>query len=367
MSQNKKLQIILMLIGSFVLAVILILILIPEKGKDIQTAKIGFILSGSVNETGWNGMHYNGVKSASEKLNVELLIKENVAEFKGECKEAVKELADEGASMILLSSYNYSEEVKELVKEYPNIAFYANSFEYQDENMTSYFVRMYQARYLSGIIAGLQTTTNKVGYVAAMANNEVNRGISAFTLGVRSVNPEASVIVAWTGTWDDEEIEKKAACDLIEKVGVDIITYHQNQAYVIEVADEKGVMSIGYHQAFDQFSDNYLTSVVCDWEVVYEELIQDFLRGKGNEIDHFWIGITKDAVGLSNYSSKVSKEAIRVIEKIKEEMKKASVVFVGPIYDREGNLRCGEKELISDEVLLEQFDWYVEGVEFYEE
>lgn len=363
-------QLILTLIGGFVLGIIM-MVLIPEKEQNTQKVKIGFILSGSVNETGWNGMHYNGAKIASEKLNVELLVKENVAEFKGECKEAVKELAKEGASMIILSSYNYSEEVKELVKEYPNIAFYANSFEYQDKNMTSYFVRMYQARYLAGIIAGLQTTTNKIGYVAAMANNEVNRGISAFTLGVRRVNPEAKVIVAWTGTWDSEEMERRSANNLIEKAGVDVITYHQNQSYVIEVADEKGVMSVGYHQAFDQFSDNYLTSVVCDWNVVYEELIRDFLRGKGNEIEHFWIGISKDAeqdaVGLSKYSSKVSKEAIEVIEKIKEEMKKASVVFVGPIYDIEGNLRCGEKELISDEVLLEQFDWYVEGVEFYEE
>lgn len=367
MNRNKKVETILGVIGILVFGVIMFLILTSGNEKETYTAKVGFILSGSTDETGWNAMHYDGIKEACDKLNAKLLVKENVLEFSGQCTKAVEELVEEGASMIILSSYGYSEEVKDVVKQYPEIMFYVNSFEHKEENATPYFVRMYQVRYLSGIIAGMQTTTNKIGYVAAMPNNEVNRGISAFTLGVRSVNPEAKVIVAWTGTWDNEEIEKKAAHNLIEKVSVDMITYHQNQPYVIEVAEQKGVMSIGYHQAFDQFSENYMTSIICNWNVVYEEVLQEFLRGKGEDIEYFWIGIRKDAVELSKYSSKVSKEAIEAIEKAKEQMQKSGVVFVGPIYDTEGNLRCGEKELMSDEVLLRQFDWYVEGVEFYEE
>ncbi len=367
MNQNKKVQTILGVIGILVFGVIMFLILTPGKVEETYTAKVGFILSGTTDETGWNGMHYKGIKEACDKLNAELLVKENVLEFSGQCIEAVEELVEEGANMIILSSYGYSEEVKDIVKQYPEVMFYANSFEYKDENMTPYFVRMYQVRYLSGIIAGMQTTTNKIGYVAAMPNNEVNRGISAFTLGVRSVNPEAKVIVAWTETWDNEEIEKKVAFDLIEKEGVDMITYHQNQPYAIEAAEEKDVMSIGYHQVFDQFSDNYMTSIVCNWNIVYEEVLQEFLRGKGKDVEYFWLGIRKDAVELSEYSSKVSKEAMEAIEKAKEQMQKSAVVFVGPIYDTEGNLHCGEKELISDEMLLKHFDWYVEGVEFYEE
>ena len=171
-----------------IIAAIFALILFLGKEKEEQGIKIGFIITGSAEESGWNGMHYNGAKEACEKLGTVLLVRENVKEFSGECIQAIRELASEGASMIILSSYGYSEEAKELVKEYPEIAFYVNSSEFHDVNMTSYFSRMYQARYLAGIVAGMKTAGGKIGYVAAMENNEVNRGINAFTLGKSNVS-----------------------------------------------------------------------------------------------------------------------------------------------------------------------------------
>ncbi len=268
---------------------------------------------------------------------------------------------------IILSSYNYSSEVKDIVKKYPNIVFYGNSSEYHDTNLTSYFVRMYQARYLAGIVAGQKTESGVIGYVAAMSNNEVNRGISAFTLGVRSVNPEAEVVVSWTGDWDDETAEKKAAKNLVENAGADILTYHQNQTNVIHMAEELGVYSIGYHEALDNQSERYLMSVVCDWEKVYKELVKSFLSGKANEKENYWIGLEADAVGLSAYSGEVTEKIRQTVEDAKGKILLGTEVFSGVIYDTEGKLRCGEKEMISDEVLLERFDWFAEGVRFYEE
>ena len=143
--------------------------------KNTET-KIGLILTGETEDHGWNGVHYEGVAYACEKLGAKLLVKENVTEGTGRCVEAVNELAAEGASMIILSSYAYPEEVKDVVGDYPEIAFYGISAENYADNMTSYFGRMYQARYLSGIIAGLQSKSGQIGYVAAMPNCEVNRG-----------------------------------------------------------------------------------------------------------------------------------------------------------------------------------------------
>lgn len=367
MVRNKWKKRLLLGMAALVAVAILVLIVCFGNGKEKDMVKIGFIMSGSMTENGWNGMHYQGVKAACDKLGVQLLVKENVAEGKGQCEPALRQLAEEGAQMIFLSSYGYSEEVLQVVEEYPEIVFCVNSSEYHTDNMTSYFARMYQARYLAGIIAGMRTESGRIGYVAAMPNNEVNRGISAFTLGVKRVNPDARVIVAWTGSWDDKEKEQDAANRLIQEKKADVLTYHQNQAYVIEAAEAAGIDSIGYHMAAEGFSEHYLTAVVCNWELVYKQMIREFLQGKGNSQDNYWIGLEQGAVDLSTYSPAVTREIKKEVKRAKEEVLSGKDIFSGEIYDRDGTLRCGENETISDEMLLEQFDWYVEGVEFYEE
>lgn len=347
-----------------IVGIILVIVLTGKEQKD--TVKIGFVMTGSLDESGWNGRHYNGAKAVCDRLGLELLVKENVKEFSGQCNEAVEALAKEGAGMIILSSYGYSEEVKELVKEYPDIVFYVNSSEYHDVNMTSYFARMYQARYLAGIVAGMKTESRTIGYVAAMSNNEVNRGINAFTLGVKRVNPDAEVIVTWTEDWDNEEKETAAANALIAQAGADVLTYHQNQPNVVKAAEAAGVYSIGYHEALTGCSPKYLTSVVCSWELVYEAILREYLVGKGNLKNNYWIGMEAEAVGLSAYSEEISSEMIAEVEQAKSEILSGKDVFSGVIYDTEGVLRCAEKEYISDEILLEQMNWFVEGIDFYD-
>lgn len=366
MSKDKKALIWIVVSALCVLAGIFMVIVLTGQEKQKDAVKIGFVMSGSADETGWNGMHYIGVKAVCDRLGLELLVKENVAEFSGQCATAIEELAAENVGMIILSSYGYSEEVQDLVKDYPETVFYVNSSEYHDVNMTSYFVRMYQARYLAGIVAGMQTESQKVGYVAAMENNEVNRGINAFALGVRRVNPDAEIVVTWTGEWDNGDKECAAATELIEKAGVDVLTYHQNQPNVSKTAEEAGIYSIGYHEALSDASEKHLTAVVCNWELAYEAILREYLVGKGNLKNNYWIGMEAEAVGLTAYSGAVTAEIQKEVETAKTEILSGKDVFSGIIYDTEGILRCDEKEFISDEILLEQMDWFVEGVTFYE-
>lgn len=367
MGKNKVYRWLLLVAAVIVIIILFVVLLGSGYGKNKNKEKIGFVMSGGASEDGWNGMHYQGIKKAGEEAGVKVLVSENIPEFSGKCEEAIRELVKQGCKLLILSSYNYSEEARHIAGEYPEVAFYVNSSEYHTDNMTSYFVKMYQPRYLAGIIAGMMTKTNQIGYVAAMSNNEVNRGISAFTLGVRRVNPEAEVVVIYTGSWDDEASEKAAAETLVEKAGVDILTYHQNQTYVVEVAEQAGIYSIGYHESNQSFSDNYLTTVKCDWSLVYRELVQAFLKGEANSLENFWIGMDTGAVGLAELSKKVPKEVVAEVEAATQEILNGKEIFSGIIYDTEGKLQCGENELISDERLLEHFEWLVEGVKVYEE
>lgn len=364
MGRNKKYQW-LLLIAALVIVIVLFSMLLGISYGNQHKEKIGFIMSGSCLDDGWNGVHYQGITKAGKEAGAKVMIVENVAEFSGQCETAVKKLEKQGCRLLILSSYNYSEEIYHLAEAYPEISFYVNSSEYHAANMTSYFVKMYQARYLAGIVAGMMTKTNQIGYVASMSNNEVNRGISAFTLGVQRINPEAEVTVMFTGSWEDEAAEKAAAEALIEEVDADVLTYHQNKPYVLETAQEKGVYSIGY-QSTKKITTNCLTTVCCDWSLIYKELVQAFLKGRANVSDNFWVGMETGAVGLAEFSDCVPQNVVAEVEKATQEILNGTEIFSGIIFDTEGRQRCGEDEIISDECLLEHFDWLVEGVKIYE-
>ena len=366
MNKHKFRQTILIIAAIIVLGAVILLIVVTGAEKN-AAAKIGLIITGERTDSGWNSEHYNGVVSACESLGTELIVKENVTEGSGRCIRAIQELADEGVQMIILSSYSYPEEAIDAIRSYPDIAFYAISSEYSAENLTSYFGRVYQARYLAGIVAGMQTENNVIGYVAAMPNNEVNRGINAFALGVRSVNPDAVICVSWTNSWDDEEKETSAAENLIKNRSADVVTYHQNQHYTAQTADELNVYSIGYNAEVEGLSDKYLTAAVWNWDALYFQIIREFLQGQPNAVERRWFSIDSGVVALSEFSAQVSEESKQAVEAAQNRLLSGYDVFSGPIYDNNGVLQCSEGEILSDETLLKNMDWFVEGVEIYNE
>lgn len=366
---NKKIRIILVTLAAVVLAVIMSVIFVGAGNRNEKTPviKVGFIMSGDTTENGWNGLHYDGIKKACDDLNIELIVKENIKEYNGQCEVAIRELAKDEADIIILSSYGYASEVADVVKEYPEITFYSESFDYYGENLNCYFARIYQARYLSGIIAGHMSETDVIGYVAAMPNSEVNRGINAFTLGAKKANPDAKVVVAWSDSWDNADKEKQLAKELIEKENADVLAYHQNKPNVIEVAEEAGIYSVGYHEAYEGAGEKFLTAVEFRWDITYKELLSDYIRGKSDVVNTYWFGLEKDAIGLTDISDVVSSDVTEDVETAKNELVAGDRIFSGKIYDNQGTIRCNDGEMISDQTLMNEMDWYVEGVEVYGE
>jgi len=366
MEKNKRHSwsvIIYVLLLAVTLAVVLKFGASPEK----ETEKIGFITVGDTSDTGWSAINYQGIKSACEELEVELVERLEVPENDSSCLKAVDELAEEGVGMIVLNGSKYSGEIMEHLADYPSIAFYDTNVNFYTTNLTTYSSRLYQARYLSGIVAGLQTRSGKIGFVAADKQTEVYRGINAFALGVQRVNPDAEVIVAWTKGMTDEEGGRQKAKELIGKEGVDVITYHQNQPHVIEVAEECGIASIGYYEPVTDVSDKYLTCAMCDWVPLYKNLIQEYLKGQANTSKYDWLGLEAGVIILTDYSPLVSEEARREVEEARQEILSGFDVFHGEIYDNQGIERCGEGETMSDDTLMYDMDWLVEGVRVYED
>jgi basic membrane protein A len=335
---------------------------------DQPKPKAGIILLGGIDEEGWNAPQYRGIRKACDNMGIELLTKERITAA-GDCTKSVQELANAGAGMIFLASYSYSEEAQKFVHDYPQIAFGTNSAECHARNMTSYFIRMYQGRYLAGALAGMHTKTNVIGYVAAMQNSEVNRGINAFALGVQQTNPQARVVVMWTGSWQDEGKEAAEAHRLITEANADVLTYHQDEPAAANVAEELGIDYIGYYEDLGKHawrSDHALTSVICNWDRYYEDIIRRFLKGELNYVDKQWVGMEAGFVELCDFSAAVTADEKAKLEQLKQAMLAGRFIFAGEIYDRQGKLRCRPDESIRDDRLLQHMDWLVKGVDILE-
>lgn len=361
-------------VASVIIIVLMVVIvgifLINVKNVDTDVTKkqtkVGVLMIGNHNDRSYNQSHYEAVEKTAEELNLNVTYKES-APTDESCKEIMEELIADGCEVIICNSYDYGEYIKTVAEANPDIYFFHASGIEQSNNLTTYFGRMYQMRYLSGIVAGLQTENNRIGYVAAFPISEVNRGINAFTLGVREVNPDAEVHVVWCDSWTDDKAAGDAAELLFSEVEVDVIAMHTDSIRVLQMAETVGCWSIGYNiDNSKNFPETFLTAPVWQWENYYTPYILKCLQGKFNE-EYYWEGASTGMVGLAPLTDNVKTGTEKIVEaKMKELFEGYFDVFYGPIYDNEGNLRIAEGENMSDDAMLNRFDWYVEGVVIYE-
>jgi len=174
--------------------------------------KVAFIYIGVPGDMGWTHEHDVGRLAVEAAFGdkVKTAYMENVPEGP-DATRIIRQYAQDGYDMIFATSFGYMDPMAEVAAEFPKVKFVHCSGYKTSDNMSTYFGRIYQPAYLSGIVAGKMTKTNLIGYVGAFPIPEVVRGMNAFTLGVRSVNPKAQVRVVWTNTWYDPVKEREAA------------------------------------------------------------------------------------------------------------------------------------------------------------
>lgn len=332
-----------------------------SKSGDYSDVTVGLVLNGSASDKSWSQSHYEGMVKTSEKLGINLIYRENVAD--ADIVTVAEELINEGSSIIICNSFGYGEYLGAVAEKHPDVFFFHASGVKNADNITTFFGRMYQIRYLSGIAAGLQTETNEIGYVAAFPISEVNRGINAFALGVRSVNPDAKVYVSWTNSWVDDAASEAAAQKLIDTHDIDVLAMHVDSTKPLEVADKNGVMSIGYnYDNSETYPDSYLTSAVWNWESFYTPHITQCLQGNF-EGKNYWDGVDTGIVLLAPLGKNAKDGISAKIEAERERLNSGTFdVFYGPVLDSVGAVRVDDGESMTDDAMLNSFDWYVEGV-----
>ncbi len=333
-------------------------------GSKEEGLKVGFIYIGTAGDAGYSFAHDLGRKYVEEKLGDKGVVTvkvEGVPET-ADVEKAMKNLIDQGCKAIFANSYGYMEFVAKVAEEYPDVKFFhCSGYMSNDKNFVNYFGKIEEARYLTGIVAGLKTKTNKIGYAAAMPIPEVIRGINSFTLGVRSVNPDAVVNVKWTNTWNDAQLEKQAATALLDE-GNDVIAQHQDTTAPLIAAQEKGAFAIGYNSDSASAAPKaYLTAAVWNWGVYYADQIEKIMAGTWEAKNYY--GNMKDGlVDIAPLTDNVAPGTKEKVEEVKAKIIDGSFdIWSGPIKDQKGEVKIAEGSVMTEKEQAE-LQWFVEGV-----
>ena len=296
----------------------------------------------------------------------QIIRKNNVSDTDATAIEnAMRECIEEGCQVIFATSWGYMDICEALADEYPDVIFsHGTGYKSNGVNFNNYFGRIYQARYLTGIAAGLKTETNKIGYVAAMGkdNSEVTGGCNAFAMGAYSVNPDCEVYVKVTNSWFDPEGEKQAADALIAE-GCDVIGQHCDTPNPQLAAEAAGVFGVGYNSDMSKDAPKaVLTSTVWDWSAYYTWAVENIINGTWTGENYFG-GMADGLVGIAPLAEDLIAEGTEeAIDAAKAEMESGWDVFDGVIETNDGSTVGVEGEHMSDADITGNMNWYFKNV-----
>jgi len=369
-------------------ALVALILLFAVAGPGLAQAKlkVGFIYVGPIGDYGWTHAHDQARRIAERTLPIETLYVESVPE--AQVEPFIEKLIQQGARVVFTTSFGFMDGTLAMAKRYPNIIFgHASGFK-RNRNMFTYMADFYQIYYLNGLMAGALTKSGKVGYVAAFPIPEVKRHLGAFALGIRAVNPGATVHVRWLFSWFDPAKAKEATEALIAE-GADVFAFTEDSPTVIQVAAKKGLPSFSHYSPMQRFAPQHVISgQLVHWEAIYIDFLRKVLAGKYTadnlqNVDYWWL-LAEKAVELGGefgvpinpvwapklQAVKVSTQEFGtvsvhdlVMRRLAQMSKKpvAFDPFTGPIRDRKGVLRvpAGKTMTVLE---LTTMEWAAPGI-----
>ena len=334
-----------------------------------EDIKVGVLyISDPAEGSGYSYTHDLGIQGMQENLGLssDQIVRKIVDDSDAQATEAsIRECIDEGCNVIFSTSWGYMETTAAMAEEYPDIYFsHGTGYKSNGKNFNNYFGRIYQARYLSGIVAGMNTKSNLIGYVAAQdsSNSEVTGGIDAFAIGVASVNPDAKINVIITNSWYDPEGETQAAQALID-AGCDVIAQHCDTPNPQLAAEQAGVFGVGYNSDMSKDAPKAaLTSVMWDWSAYYTQAVESVINGTWDGSNYFG-GMSDGLVNIAPLADFAAEGTQEAIDEATAKIESGDWdVFDGVIETNDGSTVGTEGEHMSDADITGNMNWYFKNV-----
>ena len=304
---------------------------------------IGMIYVGPRDDYGWNQAHAVGAAALKALPDVTVVEEENVPETDAVAKSMESMIQLDGAKLLFPTSFGYFDPFMiDAAKKYPDVEFrHPTSLWNKDlhpANLGGYFCYLDQGHYVNGIAAGLSTSSNKIGFIAAKPIALVLRNVNAFMLGVKKVNPAAEVRLIITGEWSLPVREAEATNALID-AGCDIIACHvDSPKVVVQTAEGRGIKTCGHNASQADLAPNgFITGAELKWGTVYTQYAD--LISKGEKLPNINEGgYDKDMVQSTAFGKGATEAAIAAATAAIAEVKGGAPIFVGPLKDNTGKV-----------------------------
>jgi simple sugar transport system substrate-binding protein len=339
---------------------------LPLKAQAAANVTVGIIYVGPRDDFGWNQAHAVAAKALRKVPGVSVVEEENVPETVAVRKTMEAMIQTDGASLVFGTSFGYFDPFMiDMARKYPQVQFrHPTSLWSADKhpmNLGGYFCFLDQAHYVNGIAAGLSTKTNKIGFVAAKPIAIVLRNINAFTLGVKKVNPKATVQLIITGDWSLPVREAEATNSLIS-TGCDVIACHVDSPKVIvETAEQHGVKTLGHNASQASLAPKgFITGAENKWETVYKGFAASIAKGEKLP-NTFFGGYDKDMVTSTPFGAGATEAARNAATAAIAELKAQKPIFAGPIKSNTGKVVI-DKTYGNYDPFLDRMNYLVEGV-----
>ncbi len=338
----------------------------PVAKEEVKVAVIH--IGDPADGAGYTYAHDKGIVAMQAELGLsdeQIIRKNNVNDTDAVAiRTAMEESIEEGCQIIFGTSWGYMDTMEQLAVEYPEVVFsHCSGYKSNGTNFNNYFGRIYQARYLAGIAAGLKTQSDMIGFVAAMGvdNSEVTGGINAFAMGIESVNPDAKVYVKVTNTWLDPTLEQQAAEALLD-MGCDVIGQHADSTAPQLAAEGRGVWGCGYNSDMTVDAPGaHLTAPIWNWGAYYTTAVKSIIEGTW-ACENYYGGMAEGLVDVSALSANCADGTAEAIDTAKQNIIDGFKVFEGEITDNAGNQVCAEGASISDGDITGAMNWYYKNV-----
>jgi simple sugar transport system substrate-binding protein len=325
--------------------------------------KVGFVYVGPVGDHGWSYEHDQGRQDLKKHFGekVETTFVENVPEG-ADAERVITQLAKSGHDLIFTTSFGFMNPTIKAAKRFPKVKFEHATGYKRSKNVSTYTLRTYEGRYVSGVAAGMATESNTIGYIASFPIPEVIRDINSVYMGAKSVNPDVQIKIVWVNTWYDPGKESDAANALMDQ-GADIIIQHTDSPAPLIAAEKRGVMGIGQASDMSQFAPkSHMFSVRDVWGPHYIRSAQQVMDENWEPKD-FWGGFKDDILQIVSINPDLPTELQAAIKNTHAKIKSGEFhPFTGPLKDNTGKEVVPAGYTMTDSELA-GVNWYVEGID----
>jgi basic membrane lipoprotein Med (substrate-binding protein (PBP1-ABC) superfamily) len=325
---------------------------------------VGALHVGSVNDNGYNqAMHDGLIEMQTNIPGIQLIEAENVPES-ADAERVMENMIQQGAKLVFPQSFGYLDPALNVAKRHPDVIFEHPAGFKLAPNLGTFWSDTTDWEYLAGIVAGKSTQTNKLGWVIGFPIPNILTAINAFHLGAQSVNPNVTTQVIVVNSWVDAAKEAEAVNALADN-GVDVVTMIvDSPAPVIQTAERRGVMSIGFHCLCAQSAagENWLTGIGFTWGPLFTKFATDVINGTWTS-QNIVGDLATGSATFAPYGPRVTQDTKQMVEGRKADLISGTLqVFQGPIYDNTGALRVPAGTALSSDDMLANDDWVVQGV-----